>query len=66
MSLQDHSAAAGASIHENHYCCVDGCGKWGGLGLSRSKGEPPQWWCARHYPHWPEHIAARYAAEAVG
>ena len=65
MSLNPESRTSGpgAGIHENHYCCIDGCGKWGGLGFSHGTGDNTTWWCARHYPHWPERIAVKYAAE---
>jgi hypothetical protein len=65
MSDEGRTQQAEASIHVEHYCCIPDCGKWGGLGYSRTRGEPVQWWCATHYPNWPEHIAERYRAEAL-
>lgn len=38
-------------VHINHYCSVEGCGKWGGWGYARSKHEPIQWWCYEHFPY---------------
>ena len=52
MSIEGHSNQPEASIHVNHYCCVEGCGRWGGFGFSENRGEP-QWWCWEHYPHKP-------------
>ena len=45
------------SIHTNHYCREEGCGKWGGFGFSTGRGEP-QWWCWEHYPHKHERKSA--------
>jgi len=53
MSDESRTSDPAASIHVNHYCCIDGCGKWGGFGFSRSRGETPTWWCWVHYPHKP-------------
>ncbi len=50
MSIEGHSAAPGVAIHENHYCCIEGCGKWGSLGYSPNKAIPPRWWCFEHFP----------------
>lgn len=36
---------------DEHYCEHEGCVKWGGYGLARSKGEPVRWWCWKHYPY---------------
>ncbi|MBZ9792525.1 hypothetical protein K9B32_20790 [Rhizobium sp. 3T7] len=54
MSIENHSKAPGANIHVNHYCCVEGCGKWGGFGHASSKGVETRWWCAEHYPYWDD------------
>lgn len=47
------------AVHENHYCSVEGCQRWGAWGHSRTKAEPVQWWCQEHYPH---HNKARQEA----
>jgi hypothetical protein len=51
MSIESHSSAPAASIHVEHLCCVDGCGKWGGFGHTKSRGMEAGWWCWEHYPH---------------
>lgn len=38
------SVKAGDGVIEVHYCCVEGCGKWGGFGFARSAGVAPRWW----------------------
>ena len=63
MSIQEHSTAAGAGIHVNHYCCVDGCDKWGGFGFSRNKTDQ-QYWCWPHYPYKPGQVQGEAAAVA--
>ncbi len=45
------TSKASDGVHENHYCCLLECKKWGGFGFARSKAEPVQWWCWEHYPH---------------
>ncbi|KQV83214.1 hypothetical protein ASC90_21720 [Rhizobium sp. Root1220] len=50
MGLDDKTKPAD-SVHVNHYCCIEGCGKWGGLGFASSKAVDTQWWCSEHYPH---------------
>lgn len=59
MTSEGHSSAPGASVHENHYCSVEGCGKWGGLGHSPNKATPITWWCFEHFPHDKYSIEAR-------
>lgn len=49
--LSDLTSKTGDGIHENHYCCVPECKKWGGFGFTRSKAEAVQWWCWEHYPY---------------
>ncbi len=49
--MNDQTSKTGDGIHENHYCCVPECKKWGGFGFTRSKAEAVQWWCWEHYPH---------------
>ena len=44
------------------FCEHPGCDKWGGFGFSVSKVAPARWWCARHYPYWPDSVKAKYAA----
>ncbi|MGO7954921.1 hypothetical protein [Rhizobium leguminosarum] len=51
MSIVGHSSAPGANVIVEHYCCVPGCGRWGGFGFSPSKAVETQWWCWEHYPH---------------
>lgn len=53
--MSDEKTKAGDGVHWEHYCCVDGCKKWGGLGYARTNAEPVKWWCAEHYPHWHMH-----------
>jgi hypothetical protein len=54
MSLDtvSRSRPLGEGIHENHWCSVSGCGKWGGFGFSKGQA-PSRWWCWEHYPHKP-------------
>lgn len=51
MSDETRQALEKAPIHDNHYCSVAGCGKWGGFGFTRSKEIQTRWWCYEHYPH---------------
>jgi hypothetical protein len=50
MSDETRQAQEKAPIHENHYCCEPGFGKWGGFGFARSKEIEYRWWCWEHYP----------------
>lgn len=50
-----------ARIHVNHWCGIEGCGRWGGFGFSSGR-EGPRWWCWEHYPHKP----GRARSEAAG
>ena len=54
MSLDDHSTAPNADIHENHYCDFeyqDGvrCQRWGSFGFEESKAIT-LWYCREHRP----------------
>ncbi|WP_320196203.1 hypothetical protein RMR10_004765 [Agrobacterium rosae] len=49
--MSDLTSKTGDGVHENHYCCIPDCKKWGGFGFARNKAEPVQWWCWEHYPH---------------
>lgn len=54
MSIENHTSAPGANIHEEHYCnhvSVDGqkCAKWGCYGFQESKIKM-NWYCAEHQP----------------
>lgn len=51
MSIEGHSTAPGANVIIEHYCCVEGCSKWGGLGFAESRGSEVRWWCWEHYPY---------------
>lgn len=51
MSIESHTSAPGANLLVEHYCCVDGCSKWGGFGFAASKNVETRWWCWEHYPH---------------
>lgn len=62
LSPESRSETAGAAIHVNHYCCTEGCRRWGGFGWFRTRGEPVQWWCAKHYPMWEGTAKSRYEA----
>jgi hypothetical protein len=64
MTDESRTANPAASIHVNHYCCIEGCGKWGGFGFARSRGETPTWWCWEHYPHKPNRPSAEVIAVA--
>ena len=63
MSEDDDSRTvnSGAGTHVNHWCGIEGCGQWGGLGFSSGR-EEPRWWCWEHYPHKP----GRARSEAAG
>lgn len=50
--MSDNDKTPKDSVIVEHYCSVDGCGKWGGLGFAASKSVETRWWCAEHYPHW--------------
>lgn len=56
-----------ASIRVNHWCCVSGCGQWGGFGIAKGTTEV-QWWCWKHYPHKPNQAQTDAAniADAIG
>lgn len=45
------TSKTGDGIHENHYCCIPDCKKWGCYGFARSKADLVQWWCAEHCPY---------------
>ena len=62
MTEESRTTNPAASIHVDHWCCVNGCGKWGGFGFSRSRGEAPTWWCSEHYPHKPNQVWDEAAA----
>lgn len=51
MSIENHTAAPGTNIHEEHLCSVAGCKAWGGFGMSTGKNVETRWWCWEHYPH---------------
>jgi len=42
MSDERTSTHPAAPVHFEHWCEVDGCNKWGGLGFSRGN-QPPRW-----------------------
>jgi hypothetical protein len=68
MSDDSRTAQPESSIHVNHWCCIDGCGQWGGFGFARTRAEKPRWWCWEHYPHKPNktHQEAVDIAESLG
>lgn len=47
---------------DEHYCEHAGCNAWGGLGYSAGTNTAPRWWCAAHYPYWPDEIRAKLQA----
>ncbi len=49
--MSDLTGKTGDGVHENHYCCISECKKWGGFGFARNRAEPVQWWCWEHYPY---------------
>ena len=51
MSDEGRSSAPGANVIEEHYCSVEGCGKWGGFGFSAGRSAKTVWWCWEHYPY---------------
>lgn len=44
MNDDGRSAAAGATIHVNHFCDVTGCGKRGGFGFASAASVEMRWW----------------------
>lgn len=61
MADENKSKQPAGAIVE-HLCEHPGCSVWGGFGYMPSKAIPPRWWCARHYPYWPDDVKAKYAA----
>ncbi|MBP2560874.1 hypothetical protein J2857_003643 [Neorhizobium galegae] len=51
MSEERTTTHPSAPVHFEHWCEVEGCNKWGGLGFGKG-AQPMRWWCAEHYPHW--------------
>lgn len=54
MSLDSHTEAPGANIHQDHTCHHEGgdgvrCGRWGCYGFEESKAVT-FWFCREHQP----------------
>jgi hypothetical protein len=54
LSLDSHSSADGADIHDNHYCDFVGsdgqkCTRWGAFGFEETK-TVTFWYCGVHKP----------------
>ncbi|APO71570.1 hypothetical protein IE4872_PD01043 (plasmid) [Rhizobium gallicum] len=54
MSLEGHTTAPGANVHENHYCDHEDasgirCTQWGCYGFEESTGAT-RWYCRKHQP----------------
>ncbi len=66
--MSDEGKQISDGIHVNHWCCIDGCGEWGGFGHSRNKVEKITWWCWEHYPHKPNKAQSEAAdiADMIG
>lgn len=60
MSDERTATHPSAPVQFEHWCEHPGCKEWGGLGFGQGN-QPQRWWCAEHYPHWPEQIAVKYA-----
>lgn len=65
MATEGYSSMPGASVHENHYCSIEGCKRWGSFGFSPNKATPIIWWCCVHYPHWTVEEATRRNTRAT-